>query len=342
MALEYEKHQRDYTVLATSIVFDEFFSKRMYKFFPFKPHRMYIMIKNGTLYHFMAKADYNNWAQRWNNEHNMRDLKSYINTIDKKLIEYKIFLKIRHGNPKKSIIKLNKYIRDFLPIIAITAYVPMYGKNIDKDINGLCLETRRRYEDVHKIGIDLQSKLLKKIEKNNNLKNNTLRYLSSSEFNLYIKRGVLPTDLQLREEFMWLEQGMGTLKIYTGKKARNKAQKIYDNRGGANTKSLKGKTAFPGRCRGRVRLIKLIKDIRKMRKGEILITAMTDPRYLLAMKKAAAIVTNEGGITCHAAIVSRELKIPCIVGTKSGTHTFNDGDLVEVDAERGIVRKLYF
>jgi len=67
---------------------------------------------------------------------------------------------------------------------------------------------------------------------------------------------------------------------------------------------------------------------------------MTDPRYVFAMKKAGAIVTDEGGITCHAAIVARELKKPCIIGTKIATKVLKGGDLVEVDAERGIVRIL--
>ena len=67
---------------------------------------------------------------------------------------------------------------------------------------------------------------------------------------------------------------------------------------------------------------------------------MTQPSYLAAIKKSAAYITDEGGITCHAAIVSRELKIPCIIGTKYATQVFKDGDLVEVDADNGIVRKI--
>jgi phosphoenolpyruvate synthase/pyruvate phosphate dikinase len=66
--------------------------------------------------------------------------------------------------------------------------------------------------------------------------------------------------------------------------------------------------------------------------GNILVCPMTLPDYVPAMKKARAIITNEGGITCHAAIISRELKIPCIVGTKIATQVLKDGDRVEVDA----------
>lgn len=65
---------------------------------------------------------------------------------------------------------------------------------------------------------------------------------------------------------------------------------------------------------------------------------MTFPSFISAMIKAFAFVTDEGGITCHAAIVSRELNIPCIIGTKNATQILQDGDLVEVDADSGIVR----
>jgi len=65
---------------------------------------------------------------------------------------------------------------------------------------------------------------------------------------------------------------------------------------------------------------------------------MTSPDFIIAMRKAAAIVTDEGGMTSHAAIVSRELKIPCIVGTKIATKVLKDGDMIQVDAETGVVK----
>lgn len=67
---------------------------------------------------------------------------------------------------------------------------------------------------------------------------------------------------------------------------------------------------------------------------------MTNPDLVTAMKIAGAIVTDLGGITSHAAIVSRELNIPCVIGTKIATKVFKDGDMVEVDANRGDVRKI--
>ena len=77
-----------------------------------------------------------------------------------------------------------------------------------------------------------------------------------------------------------------------------------------------------------------------MKEGEILITTMTMPTYISAIKIAGAVVTDEGGSLCHAAITARELKKPCIIGTKHATKVFKDGDMVEVDANTGIVRRV--
>ncbi|MGE0792634.1 MAG: phosphoenolpyruvate synthase [Candidatus Woesearchaeota archaeon] len=86
---------------------------------------------------------------------------------------------------------------------------------------------------------------------------------------------------------------------------------------------------------GSVKVIKDVKDINKFRKGEVLVTDMTDPDWEPIMKIASAIVTNRGGRTCHAAIISRELGIPCVVGTENGTEKLIDGQEVTVDCSQG-------
>jgi pyruvate,water dikinase len=98
---------------------------------------------------------------------------------------------------------------------------------------------------------------------------------------------------------------------------------------------LKGIPASPGMGTGTVRILKSPKEIDKIKSGDILVAPMTSPDYVPAMKKATAIVTNEGGMTSHAAIVSREMGIPCVVGTKDGTKKLKDGDVITVNGSTG-------
>ncbi|MEK6958952.1 MAG: PEP-utilizing enzyme [archaeon] len=100
---------------------------------------------------------------------------------------------------------------------------------------------------------------------------------------------------------------------------------------------IHGVAANLGTATGPVRVCKTLESVEKVQKGDVLVASMTRPEYISAMKKAVAIVTDEGGITCHAAIVSRELKIPCIVGTKIATKVLKDGWIVEVKANHGQV-----
>ena len=134
------------------------------------------------------------------------------------------------------------------------------------------------------------------------------------------------------------------IKILTGEKAnkflKKNNLKWISRETSQKTKQLKGQIASIGKVSGRVRILLEKKDIPKLKTGEIIVASMTNPNYIPAMKKAAAIITNEGGVTCHAAIVSRELGIPCIIGTKIATQVLRDGDRVEVDAEKGVIKVL--
>lgn len=105
-------------------------------------------------------------------------------------------------------------------------------------------------------------------------------------------------------------------------------------------KEIKGITAQKGIVQGKVKIILSPKDGYKLEEGDILVTKMSTPDFLPIMKKASAFVTDIGGITSHAAIVSREMKKPCIIGTVNATKFLKDGDVVEVNADMGIVKIL--
>lgn len=102
-------------------------------------------------------------------------------------------------------------------------------------------------------------------------------------------------------------------------------------------KELKGMCAQKGYAKGVVKHVATVADMKKFNRGDILVSAATNPMIVPAMERAGAIITDEGGLTYHASIVSRELGVPCIIGTKIATKLLKDGDLVEVDATKGII-----
>lgn len=115
---------------------------------------------------------------------------------------------------------------------------------------------------------------------------------------------------------------------------------LEDEKHSDDIKELHGQIACAGLARGKVKLVWTKDDNGKIQDGDILVSPMTRPDFLPAMKKALSFVTDEGGITCHAAIVAREMNKPCIIGTKIATKVLKDGDMVEVDAENGVVKKI--
>jgi len=121
------------------------------------------------------------------------------------------------------------------------------------------------------------------------------------------------------------------IKLYADKLLQDKGSSVIE---------IKGTIACKGKARGFVKLVRTKEEMSGFEKGMILVAYETTPDVIFAMKKAAAIVTDFGGLTSHAAVVSREFNIPCIVGAKIATKVLKDGDMVEVDADKGIVRKV--
>lgn len=168
-------------------------------------------------------------------------------------------------------------------------------------------------------------------------------YNFSDIFN-YFKTGrkLSENEIKDRLEYSTIHYNHDKLTYLYGQKAKE----YFSNKYSINklSTSLKGLTANQGNVVGRVKVIKvsdfheLEKESSNFKKGDILVTTMTSPGMVTIASKAAAIVTDEGGICSHAAIISRELKIPCIVGTHYATNMFKDGDIIEVDANKGIVR----
>lgn len=200
-------------------------------------------------------------------------------------------------------------------------------------------EERKKY---NLMGIYLMHRLLETVEKKRGIKKEYLNYLNFDEFRPLLEDKFDPAILEERYAKGVLITVEGTsYKETIGEEAFNEKELIEKEILKEN-RELKGFVACRGKgnAAGMVRVVASRADFDAFREGEILVTGMTRPEHVPLMKKAAAIITNEGGITCHAAIVSRELNVPCIIGTKVATKVLKTGDIVEVDATNGTVRKL--
>jgi phosphoenolpyruvate synthase/pyruvate phosphate dikinase len=203
------------------------------------------------------------------------------------------------------------------------------------------LEDARLYaEQIFRNSEDFLEEFFNVLAKENHYPKHVLLATTAAEIEDYWKRRKLPNIGILAKRFnqsaLVVKKARGKL-FYASevKQVKNVVLRIKSDG------ILYGQVAYKGKAVGVVKIItNPIKDGAKFKKGDILVTGMTRPEFLALMKKASAFVTDAGGILSHAAIVARELKKPCLIGTKHATAIFKDGDRVEVDANKGIVRKL--
>lgn len=176
------------------------------------------------------------------------------------------------------------------------------------------------------------------------LKRNDLPWLSYTE--IIEIMGGKKIRISDREHLNWVLAKANKWNLIKGKEA-DKIINDFDTCFFCNKQNLiKGTVANKGIYTGRVKVVKTVfsdninDEIKKVEKGDVLVAETTGPEMMIACEKAGAIITDEGGLTSHAATISRELGIPCIVGAKISTKVLKDGDLVEVNAEKGTVRIL--
>lgn len=184
------------------------------------------------------------------------------------------------------------------------------------------------------IAVDYLERLLEELASRTGIEINLLRHALPNEYNDNIKN--LVETFRVRHQSSIYFQLPDEIAVFDGEDYKVLKQKTEKDNG-AQIKELSGSAASLGVAIGRVKVCTSIESLNKVSEGDILVASMTRPEYLPAMKKAAAFVTDEGGITCHAAIVAREMKKPCVIGTKNATKVLKDGDLVEVKGHHGLV-----
>jgi phosphohistidine swiveling domain-containing protein len=219
-----------------------------------------------------------------------------------------------------------KYIVDYLSPAQLKRFLPI-------------LERARLFsEPVFREIENFMEAVAKVIARRANYDSHHILSITIKELEQYFRNGVLPSKKVLANRYKKsvLLFSLGDYKILLDKQADNIENFLLPQK---KSKIIKGSSAYGGRVQG---VIHIITDPKKesagFKKGEILVTGMTRPEFLPIMKKAAAFITDAGGILSHAAIVARELKKPCVIGAKYATKILKNGQLVEVDANKGIIK----
>jgi phosphohistidine swiveling domain-containing protein len=221
-------------------------------------------------------------------------------------------------------LELNKYEQQILNLARDGVFIKPYRRELQSCsyyfIEPLLLEIAKRLDlSLNQVRMMLPDEIKKALEKRKNYQKEIIE----------------------RQKFLFYRYLQGKLICLTGDSAKAFIKKnIQEEKFDRNLTVFHGTTAFAGKVKGRVKIVNTPVDIKKMQTGDILVATTTNPNLMPAIRMAKAIITDEGGLTCHAAIVSRELRIPCVVGAKPIAQVLKDGDLVEVDANKGIIKKV--
>ncbi|MFH1551354.1 MAG: PEP-utilizing enzyme [bacterium] len=329
-----------------------------------KKHRIFrkstlLLYKNSIIhaYHLddleikAAQSGYKYFIKKDNVEEYAKQIDNVLALLKKVSIDYKD-IKVN----KLSVAELKKRFFNIIKILCIYSNVytktePFFLTKIEanevkykkliKKLGEWRFKLRKEGEPVFYTLIGV---LLKEIAKRFDLKTKELFFYTNKEILMLFKGQKVKRDIiEKRQKGYALISLKNKKVLLTGEYFKRMYRELVVLK--LKTRQLTGQVAMRGKAKGRVRAILhnkrvITKDVAKFKKGEILVTEMTRPDTILACKKAAAIVTDEGGITSHAAIISRELKTPCVIATKVATQVLKDGDLVEVDAYKGIVKIL--
>ena len=242
---------------------------------------------------------------------------------------------------------LNKLIRknvEIGPNYIVMLWFPIQMENTEKfgiyeDATLIAKKTRKKIHILGAIVDKFARELVEEVLKRAKLLSDLSRFVTYHEILNYLHNGTAIAKKELLKKksgFIITKEGIlfESVKNYL----TSKGYAIKDELNISRKLIIKGKTAYPGFIKGKTKIIINKKMFSKFESKDILVTTMTTPDFLPLMRKASAFITDEGGVTCHASILSRELKIPCIIGTKIATKILKDGDLVEVDANNGIVK----
>ena len=232
----------------------------------------------------------------------------------------------------------NDFIHYYVPVNRCASYL---SESVKDEVLPVLEEARLYSEKVYGIMDKFFMSLISLVSEKENLDLELTETMVYQEFKQYIKNGTLPKLEELKKRVpiagLYFEGGKGLLML---KDDCLDFEKILTEKLTKDGNEIIGNSACPGKVEGVVKIVFDPDKPGKFNNGDILVCGMTRPEYVVLMKKAGAIVTDAGGVLSHAAIISRELNKPCVIGTQIATRVLRDGDIVEVDATLGIIKKL--
>jgi len=251
--------------------------------------------------------------------------KTLNNIKDKKDFSYDNLIELRrnfylHIPPHFSI----KKVIDYLPL------------ELQEKLSPKLIEARIKTENLFNVVDDVLVLYSKLISRKTGYNLSLAKFLTIDEMEDFFKDNKIPSQKELSARLKGLAifcQGKNSYLLTSS--SYKAVQKHLINMTG---NQLKGNVAYEGFARGIARIVFDPSKVKEFNQGDILVTGMTRPEFLPLMKKSSAFVTDAGGLLSHAAIVARELKKPCILATENATKILKDGDLIEVDANNGIIK----
>ncbi|HBU06644.1 MAG TPA: hypothetical protein DEB09_01010 [Candidatus Magasanikbacteria bacterium] len=250
---------------------------------------------------------------------------------------------ILNSDNKKKLISVvqNFYsiLRDAYGVYRFPSLVDLSGgdKIFKQEVLDDCAQTKYVWGEFSNYEI---TRLIKKIKRKLSLElaipEGLILYMNCQEICDSLKKGdtiISVSDLKKRCQFNVLMSINGKVNFYIGKQAIEISNNLVNKN---NEKEIiLGRASFLGKVRGVVRIAYTVNDLKNLSKNTILVTPMTAVSFVSYLNNVIGIITDEGGLTCHASIISRELKIPCVVGTRIATKVLKNGDKIELDANNG-------
>lgn len=308
----------------------------------------FLMVNNnGIILSWRLQAEYESFLASLKRK-KLQTFEKLLDKLHQQATRLQKFLKYSHldkcsdANLSK---KFSYFVNVYQSYFALFTLPKYFGMVLNQDelplrVKNKLAKTRgiADYEDIQNIFL---SRIFNEIGKRNKIDGQLLFYALPEEIKGLL-RGMRKIDnkilVQRKKIVAFLAVNGGEPKIITGEKVK-KILKLNNIADTDQDDCIKGSTANTGIVVGAVKLVLRRTDLKNL-KDKIVVSPMTSIKFTPHLKSVRGIITNEGGIACHAAIISRELGIPCIVGTKNATRVLKNGDFVELDANNGLVNIL--